>query len=208
MAPQTIISTIRHATTEYNAQRRYAGTLDVPLSERGVQEAREAAARLAGMGYDVVITSSLQRAWQTARIVAADKVPIVRSKLCRERCFGVMEGLTWDQVQDLDPPVLMIKVGNDLHTVNPKGGEPFEQVWDRARAFRRYLFKKHLGKHVLVISHGVFLQLFHGLLRGFSCIESLGTYPHNLELSRFRFSGQRLVDDKVQSVRKADPQRW
>ena len=119
-----------------------------------------------------------------------------------------MEGLTWDDVQSLKPPVLMISVGNDLHTVNPKGGEPFEEVWDRAKKFRRFIFDNYSGSNILVVSHGVFLQMFHGVLRGLNCIESLASYPANLELARFRFVGQRLSEESVIRLSDAVLFKW
>jgi broad specificity phosphatase PhoE len=124
-------------------------------------------------------------------------IPFIQSELCNERGFGIMEGLTWDDVQNIDPPILFIKVGNDLHSVNPMGSEPFEDVWARAQKFRAFIFEDHAGSDILIVSHGVFLQLFHGLLKRLSCIESLAfPYPAKLELNSFRFSGFSLVDEK------------
>lgn len=194
---RTTISTLRHARTAYNDERRYAGSIDVPLSDRGRQEARSAAARLENHRYDAIVASRLRRTRETAEYFATAGTPIVQTRLCNERCFGIMEGLTWDEVQRLDPPVLMIPVGNELHTVNPQQGEPFEDLWERARRFRRFLFRRFAGRNVLVISHGVFLQLFHGHLRGRNCIESLAFVPENLELRRFEFSGDSLVEERA-----------
>ena len=166
MPLETTISTLRHAHTRYNAEKRYAGTIDVPLSDAGIRDALCAADKLAGQTFDVVITSKQKRSIQTAHILMGDTAQYVGSKLCNERNFGVMEGLTWDEVHHLEPPVLFIEVGNDTHSVNPKNGEPFEDVWERARKFRRFIFKHYAGLNVLVVSHGVFLQMFHGVLRG------------------------------------------
>jgi broad specificity phosphatase PhoE len=206
--PATRICTIRHASTEYNAQRRYAGTIDVPLSEKGVEEARRAAAKMDKARFDVVITSPLKRAIQTARILIGSRAPIISNKLCRERKFGIMEGLTWDEIRSLQPPVLLIQVGYDLHTVNPKGSEPFEDMWQRTKQFRDFLFKKYGGKEILVVSHGVFLQLFNGLLRGLNCIESLAFFPGNLELVRFQFRGKRLIKETTTRLGREEIVNW
>ena len=208
MPIETTIYTIRHAHTQYNAEKRYAGTIDVPLSETGIRDARDAAAKLDGLSFDIVVASTLKRSIETAHIFVGDAVPVVQSKLCNERNFGVMEGLTWDEVQHLDPPVLFIEVGNDLHSVNPQRGEPFEDVWERARKFRRLIFKEYKGLSILVVSHGVFLQMFHGLLRGLSCIESLAVYPANLVLFRFCFSGSHLVDQTTYKLAEAQRPQW
>jgi broad specificity phosphatase PhoE len=208
MESRTIISTLRHAHTDYNHEKRYAGSLDIGLSEKGIRDAAAASAKLAAMNFDAVVTSPLRRAFETARLVMPDSVPIAKSRLCVERHFGILEGLTWDDVPKLDPPVLLICVGGDLHTVNPKGGEPFEDVWQRAKKFRRCLLNRYGGRNVLVVSHGVFLQMFHGVMRGLNCIESLADYPLNMELTRFEFEGERLIDEKIIKLADTDGKQW
>lgn len=198
MAVQTIINTIRHGHTSYNAEKRYAGSIDISLNQKGVQDSCMAAEKLIDAKFDVVVTSTLKRSIETAQILIGNKkVSTIQSKLCVERNFGIFEGKTWDEVQNIQPPVLFINVGNDLHSVNPKDAEPFEDVWARAKKFRQFLFREYRGKNILVISHGVFLQMFHGVLRAKSCIESLGIYPANLELTTFYFAGNRLIDEKT-----------
>jgi len=167
------------------------------LNEEGTRDSGVAAKKLAKIDFDVLITSPMKRTLETAQILAGDRVPIVRNSLCAERHFGNMEGCTWDEVQKMSPPILFIQVGDDLHSVNPKGGEPFEDLWQRAKSFRRVLFDDYAGKNVLVVSHGVFLQMLHGALRGLSCIESLASYPGNLEMTSFRFSDECLVEEKT-----------
>ncbi len=196
MAVITSISTIRHAQTTYGEQRRYAGTVDVPLSESGIRDANMAAQRLASADFDVVVTSVLSRAVETARLLVGGNGSMLKTHLCNERNFGAIQGLTFDEVKRLDPPLLFIKVGNDTHSVNPPGGEPFEALWDRARKFRNLLFRQHYGSRILVVSHGVFLQMFHGVLRSSTCIESLAYYPLTLQLTTFTFSGRRLLEEK------------
>jgi broad specificity phosphatase PhoE len=208
MAVTTTIHTIRHAHTSYNEEKRYAGTIDVPLNDAGIEDSREAAAKLAGLRFDVAVSSTLKRSIETAHLLVNGVVPHLQSPLCDERNFGVMEGLTWDDVQHLEPPVLFIEVGDDLHSVNPKGGEPFEDVWERAKQFRRFLFSEYRGSSVLVVSHGVFLQMFHGVLRGSNCIESLSDYPANLELATFRFSGDDLVEEETVKLVGTQAVEW
>lgn len=204
----TIIYTMRHARTQFNTERRYAGSIDVELDEQGTEDARQVSSRFKSLDLDVAITSKLKRSIQTASLLLENSVPIVQSALCAERNFGIMEGRTWDEIQVLQPPVMLIQVGNDLHSVNPKGGEALEDVWARAKRFRGFIFAHYRGKKVLVISHGVFLQMFHGLLRGLNCIESLAAYPANLELARFEFSGRHLIRESVDTLNGTQALRW
>lgn len=204
-ATVTTISTLRHARTTFGEQERDAGSLDVPLSSQGVRDCRAASEALVGLRFDAVISSTLRRAVDIARLVAGDVPTQIRYDLCNERSFGVMEGLTWHEVRSLDPPILFIKVGNDFHSVNPTGGEPLEDLWERANRFVRLVFRQRRGTSVLVVSHGVFLQMCHGVLRGSNCIESLGTYPGNLQLRRLHFIGRRLVSEEVMELSKSRP---
>ena len=197
MAIETIIHTIRHGHTAYNADKRYAGTIDIPLSEKGIKDCQDVSQKIVNYPVDVVVTSTMKRSIETAHLLVPGHPVITQSALCNERNFGILEGRTWDEVLNIDPPILMINVGNDLHTVNPEGGEPFEDVWQRAKRFRNFLFKNYKGKRILVVSHGVFLQMFHGVLRGSNCIESLAVYPSNLELASFYFSGNHLKEAKT-----------
>ena len=201
----TTISTIRHARTRFGEERRYAGTMDVPLSPRGKREAKQAAAGLNGVAFDVVVTSTLARAVDTARLLVGASRPVVQCPYCNERDFGAMEGRTWEEVRRFRPRILFIKVGGDLHSVNPPGGEPFEQLWERSRQFRSFLFRHYRGSRILVVSHGVFLQQFHGLLRGKSCIESLGEWVTNLEMTSFLFEGNRVVGESKVKLPGARP---
>lgn len=205
---KTNIYTIRHGKTQYNSERRYAGTIDIPLSEAGIREVRDAAPKMDEYHLDVVITSTLRRTFETAKILVEGRVPIIRNKLCNERKFGVMEGLTWDEIQDLRPKILLIQVGNDLHTVNPKNGEPFEAVWERAKKFHRFIFRKFKGKDILVVSHGVFLQMLHGVIKGLNCIESLTIYPTNMECNQFHFNDECLIETKTEILSREEIVRW
>lgn len=197
---ETNIHTLRHAQTTYGAEKRYAGSIDVSLSPQGVKDCVAAKEALKSVTFDAVISSPMRRAVETAQLVAPEAPEFVLQPLCVERGFGIMEGLTWDEVQRLEPAVLFVSVGGDLHSVNPKDGEPFEDLWQRARSFKRWVFRNYSGRNVLIVSHGVFLQSFHGLLRGFNCIESLTTHPPNLELTRFRFVGDCLMEQDARRL--------
>jgi len=208
MPTKTIIHTIRHGHTSYNAEKRYAGTIDIPLSEKGVKDCKEVSQKLVDYSFDVVVTSKMKRSIETAHLLVPGNPVTINSALCNERRFGVMEGHTWEEVVKFDPPVLMIDVGNDLHTVNPQNGEPFEDVWQRAKKFRNFLFKNYKGKNILVVSHGVFLQMFHGVLKGLNCIESLAVFPSNLQLVSFSFSGNRLTEAKAVQLNQTGTERF
>lgn len=191
-----IVSTIRHAQTDYGAQHRYAGSRDVPLSDKGRNDCALIAEHVRRLAPDVIIASPLQRAMETALLIRPHDVPIHADPLAVERNYGILEGLTAGEVGALEPPVLFVAVGDDTHSVNPRGGEPFEKVWGRAELFAERLFLEHQGRHALVVAHSVFLQMLHGVFRGGNCIESLMSSPANLELATFRFHDRVIVGEE------------
>jgi broad specificity phosphatase PhoE len=190
----TIINTIRHGETNFNVEKRYAGTIDVPLSENGRKDTLEASRNLKGMSFDAVITSSLKRSIETAQLLMDGDVSLVRCELCNERNYGRMQGLTSTEVEFIKPKIKYIKVEGDYHSLNPPMGESFRELRARAKKFREYIFNNYRGLNVLVISHGTFLQQFHGLIQGKSWIESLGICIKNLEFTSFRYKGNRLLE--------------
>ena len=84
---------LRHGETDSNVQRLVAGSLDVPLTARGREQARAAAAALQDRGVTSIYASSLQRARDTAETVAAAlALPVALLDDLKERCWGVLEG--------------------------------------------------------------------------------------------------------------------
>lgn len=194
-----MISTVRHAETDYNRERRYAGTIDVPLHSTGICRTLEASKKLKSLDikFDVIISSTLKRTVETAQLLSNAHTQFIKCELCNERYYGKIQGLTEYQVKSIKPKIKYINVGGTNHSLNPPGGgETFEQLRERARQFYRFIRRECQGLNILIVSHGVFLQQFHGVIRGKSWIESLTSYPSNLELTCFRFIGSRLLSEK------------
>jgi len=90
---------VRHGQSTWNLENRFTGWTDVDLSERGIQEAHEAAQALrqAGYTFDVAFTSVLKRAIRTLWIILEDMdlmwIPVHRSWRLNERHYGVLQGL-------------------------------------------------------------------------------------------------------------------
>jgi broad specificity phosphatase PhoE len=202
----TYLYTIRHARTTFSEEQRYAGTIDAPLSARGIREAKVAAERLREVALDVVIPSTQTRAVDTARILVGDSVPMAPSPLCVERNYGALQGHTSFEAKRFKPKIMFVKVGGDTHSVNPPGAEPFENVRARATKMRRFIFARYRGSRVLVVSHSTFLQQFHGVLRGTNCVESLAEYVPTLRLTLFVFSGNRLIEER--QIKLLDEERF
>ena len=204
----TIVNTIRHGETDFNRQKRYAGTIDVPLNEVGICDAIAASRRMRDISFDVVITSMLQRSIQTARHLLGENIDIVKTQLCSERNYGGMQGLTEDEVKSMKPKIMYIYVGDDYHSLNPPDGESFEELRERAEKFLRHLLNEYAHKSILVISHGTFLQQFHGLLRGKDWVDSLSESVKNLQCHIFHLSGKDLIREECIPLVNRSQNSW
>lgn len=187
LAPgQTLLYTLRHGLTELNRSKRTGGRLDVPLLDVGRQQAEDARASFEGTVIDVVIASSLRRAIETAEIVTGrTREQIIIDDLAIERSFGEMEGLTQDEIREKFPFVIYVPIDHIRYSLNPPGGESFEALRTRARAFLARTLAAHRGKRVLVSSHQNFMQQLHGELRGMDPYAALRHDIVNLELNQF-----------------------
>ena len=90
---------LRHGESVWNKENRFTGWADVDLSEKGIAEAREAAALLKEEGFifDTAFTSVLKRAIRTLWIVLDEMnlmwIPVLRSWTLNERHYGALQGL-------------------------------------------------------------------------------------------------------------------
>src|ERR1051326_9036262 len=118
----TVTVLLRHGQTPMSVEKRYAGRSDVPLTDVGRQQAAAAAKRFAPAGLDVIMTSPLLRAVQTAHEVAAvTGAAVVTDDGFRETDFGAWEGLTFAEVRDRWPAEVTAWLADP--EVAPPGGE-------------------------------------------------------------------------------------
>jgi len=145
---------VRHGQTAWNSEGRYQGHLDSPLTAAGAAQARAVAARLAGAGIDALYSSDLERALQTARMIAEKlALPVLTDARLRERCLGIFQGLTRSEAQrQLPEEFRRLKSGDPEHVV--PGGESARQRSELAVRCLEELAENHAGQRVLVVTHG------------------------------------------------------
>jgi probable phosphoglycerate mutase len=156
----TRVIVVRHGQTEWNVQARIQGQGDSDLTKEGRAQARSIAQRLAREPFDVLVSSDLGRASATAQAIA-DRCakPVVLDSRLRERCFGVGEGMTYEEV-DRAYPGAFARIRNvDPDFVIP-GGESRRQFHDRVVAAMDSLADAHAGRAIVVVTHGGVLATF------------------------------------------------
>lgn len=149
----TVTLLLRHGQTPYSIDKRFAGQVDIGLTENGVAQAAAAGERLGKRGgIDTIVTSPLSRARLTAAAVAgATGAPVVTEEGFAETDFGGWDGLTFAQASERDPAALTAWLADP--EVAPPGGESFAEVRTRVLAALRRLLESYPGRTVVVVSH-------------------------------------------------------
>jgi broad specificity phosphatase PhoE len=138
----------RHGRTAWNVQRRFQGQADPPLDEVGEEQSRQAAAMLARLAVDAIVSSDLRRAVQTAAPLAERLgLPVAVDSRLRERALGNWEGLTRHEVERLYPQELADWLAG--REDSQPTSEPRSQVAGRAAA----ALADTTGDCVVVVTH-------------------------------------------------------
>jgi 2,3-bisphosphoglycerate-dependent phosphoglycerate mutase len=147
----TTIVLARHGETDWNREGRIQGHSDPPLNERGREQARELAERLAAETIDALYASDLRRALETAEIVAARlRLPIVVDPALREADMGSWSGLTVAEIEQRFPEAWRKRIsGGQGHD-----GEMRDAFHRRVLAALHRIAGAHPDERVVVIAHG------------------------------------------------------
>ena len=151
---------IRHGETDWNRQQRFQGQIDVPLNDNGLAQATRLGQRLASEPYDVLISSDLARAQQTAAPLAqAWRLQPQLLPGLREQHFGEWEGLDVPTIKarhgQLWPQWL--QQGGDFAL--PGGGESLRQFHARVMAAVQQVVLQHAGQRLVLVTHGGVLDM-------------------------------------------------
>ena len=169
--PELIL--LRHGQSQWNLENRFTGWVDVPLSTKGEEEARAAGRKVRGRRIDVLFTSVLKRAIDTATLALEEAgvrdVPVERDQALNERMYGDLQGLNkaesarkWGEEQ--------IKLWRRSYDVRPPGGESLEDTAARVLPYWEAEIAPRIraGRNVLVVAHGNSLRALVMHLDGLS----------------------------------------
>ncbi|PIC70333.1 histidine phosphatase family protein [Sporosarcina sp. P16b] len=146
----TIIGFVRHGVTAWNKEGRAQGSSNIPLDEEGIETAKKLALRLANEEWDVIFTSPMTRARQTADLLARQSgIEVVEDDRLRERSGGLIEGTTESERQQ--------KWGPQWRELDLQF-ETAESVVARGLEFVNEQIEKNRNQRLIVVSHGSFIK--------------------------------------------------
>ena len=183
----------RHGETDFNVEKRYTGSTDIPLNTRGFQQAEELANKLSAINFDIIVSSPLLRAKQTAEIIHKSfGVPIIIMDEFMEINVGVYEGLTKEEAQVQYPEVwaklaeIWSKLGSRPLDDAPTGGETLRQVDARIAAGLAKLKKEHTESKVLLVCHAFAARTINRQITGLSFADMDSFTLGNCEIIEYR----------------------
>ncbi|MRD47044.1 histidine phosphatase family protein [Caenimonas koreensis DSM 17982] len=166
MEPTRIIA-VRHGETAWNVDSRIQGQTDISLNDTGRWQARRVGAALAGEPITAVYSSDLGRAHQTAaQIAEVAKIPVVAHEGLRERCFGMFEGKTFDEIHQTWPDHAHSWRKRVPEWEPPEGGESLLALRERVSRTMHELASRHPGEQIVVVAHGGVLDALYRIATG------------------------------------------
>jgi len=164
----TALTFIRHGETDWNLQQRFQGQIDVPLNATGHAQAARLAARLATTPAELLFSSDLQRARETAAPLGhAWHLPVLPVPGLREQSFGVLEGLDVPTIQAQHPALWAQWLVHHADFALP-GGESLRQFHARVMAAVGELVAAYAGRHLAIVTHGGVLDILWRNAKGIS----------------------------------------
>ncbi len=182
---------IRHGATVGNEEKRYKGSIDVPISDVGIEQIKKTTefiqAALGGSSITAVYSSPLSRALRSAEIVGAPfgLLPVVVQEL-RERHFGIWEGMTLTEINETYPDAFNAWAANPLEH-SPTGGESTLQVRNRIMPAYEEIISRHPGENIAIAGHGGVNRIVLGHVLGMPLEHLFRIEQHNAAVNIIAF---------------------
>ena len=151
---------IRHGESKANVEKLFVGNGDVPLTERGLEQARRTAHALKDIKVDAIYSSDLDRAYQTAMQTATLlNMPIIKDAGLREINLGKYEFIPHETMRT-DYSEKWNEWLDDFANACFEGGESVAQVYERVFKTIKKIAEQNLEKTVFIFSHATSIRCF------------------------------------------------
>ncbi len=173
------VTAVRHGQTDWNAKGLVQGEDDIPLNDTGRKQAAERAQALKGKKFDVVISSDLSRARETAQIIAdALGLPLGEAwHELRERKLGTWSGKTVEEIHAMHPS--RAKGNPAFHPGTPENGESLQHFIARVEKAYERLLREYPGKKVLLVAHRGTVQALLTISGNLTHSQAIDAAPSN-----------------------------
>lgn len=171
---------VRHGQSEWNAQNRFTGWVNVDLAPKGVEEAKQAGEKLKGYTFDKGFTSALMRAQKTLagilNVTGQTDLDVTENEALNERMYGDLQGKNKDEARK-EFGEEQIHIWRRSFDTPPPGGESLKGTADRVLPYYKEVIEPELkaGKTIIIAAHGNSLRALIMYLENLSPEEILKT---------------------------------
>ena len=176
-----ILYIVRHGETEKNKYGLVQGRTECDLNEEGISKAKELIPLVKDINIDVVISSPLKRAYDTAKIITDNQYPINTDDRLIERDWGLCEGASIDDVDT-------VKCWNFYLNTDDNKIEKVQDLLKRVSEFIEDIKEKYSDKKVLIVTHSAILRAFH------YCLHPI---PEDGDLSKLEIPNLRIIEYEI-----------
>ncbi len=176
-----LLYVVRHGQTEWNLEHRCQGISDIPLTEQGINETKKLKELVDKLDIDIVYSSPLSRARDTAKILIGNRLPINIDDRLTERDWGMNEGMLVSDLDQYDCWDVILNTG-------VQGIEKVQDFMKRISEFLEDIRAKYPDKNILVVAHSAVLRVIHYLL---------GTIPEDGDLTKINVPNLRIIEYEV-----------
>ncbi len=149
----------RHGQSVWNLENKFTGWVDVELTEKGIQEAKNAGEKLKGFTFDEAYTSDLKRAQETLKLALTvcglNNIPVTNNKALNERMYGDLQGLNKAETA-LKFGEEQVKIWRRSFDIAPPNGESLKDTAARVIPYfeQEIIPKLKAGKNIVIAAHG------------------------------------------------------
>lgn len=176
-----ILYVTRHGETSKNKLGLIQGQTECDLSEKGIKDAEFLKSTVDNLNIDIVISSPLKRAIDTARIITNNKYPINIDDRIIERDWGMCEGANIEEVDT-------VKCWNFFVNTDDNGIEKVQDLLARISEFLEDIKVRYQDKNALVVTHSAVLRAIH---------YSLHRVPEDGDMSKIEIPNLRLIEYEI-----------
>ena len=196
---------IRHGKTSWNGSRRIQGHTNIELSPEGIAEAELLAANFPLPKIDAIYSSDLNRAYDTAEILAKKfNLPVLTLPELREVNFGDWEGKTLAEMEKIDP-INFENFFRDPENLQIKNAESFLNVQERAMSAIKKIIAVHQKGNIVVVAHGAINRVILCSILEIPLKKMWSLSQFNTAVNVIRFEDEVFTVDLINSTAHLSP---